>query len=544
MSMIRLREQKRLWFGGAEQGGMWIGAEKVWAKPSIPVGPPTVANVQDGGYLGTTASVAMDGTVTITNAASAITGEHGVSHYFVRADNMEGKTLTVRRSAASPNDIGNVMSAWQMAWTYDPEGEWFPFDSVVNSSGTIVATKTAPLTQSSVYIARRPVFSSARWDQAIARWRANPLTSPTASGDAQFVVGTLPANQYAPAMSAYGFKFGAGPDAITVTGNIHVEEHIAAYAYEGFVDWLLGSDPKAVDLRSRCTFYCYPKLNPQARYAGASRQDVYGNNANRIFDAAYDSNPLSKLMRDAWAADLPATVVGALDFHDVPPKGATRGEMFWSGDPSPMNKVVAQYRARTGLEVIVNPVGTTVGTVTHYLRTVFGSLWTLTPEHGIVNSVNVPEWQAWGRDYGEALYEHYQEQSGASEWIAPVWLPAVPATTTATKNADGSVTVTNPTGNPGAAFLIPEGKNIEVVVDLTLANANAIYLRQSEVQALTVAQSVELHMRDKNTGPYYRLQQITWDATKPYFGVFAARVSTSSQGAFTLKPTVKYRVIP
>ncbi len=502
--------------------------------------PPVVANAQNGGYAGTTPSVTADGTVTIANTASAITGEHGVSHYLVRADNMQGKTLKVRRSAGSPNDIGNDLSVWQMAWAYDPEGEWSAF-SVVNSSGTIVATENTPMTQPSVYIARRPVFTNARWDQAIARWRASPHTSPTASGDANFVIGTLPANSHAPAMDAYGFKFGTGPRAIVVTGNIHVEEHIAAYAYEAFVDWLLGDSAEATWLRGQITVYCYPKINPQSRYAGASRQEVVsGENANRIFSSAYDHIPLSKMMRDAWAADLPATITGALDFHDVPP-GPRRAEMFYSGEGEFASRLAARYKARTGLDATIFPPNTTDGMIATYMLQNFGATWTTTPEHGILNTVGVPEWQTWGLDVAATLHDYVLNPPGQIDWITPAWTST--NTSTITTNANGSVTVAN-AGNPGASFRIPDGTSIEVVIDLTLANANYVFLRHSAVATLDPAQSIELHRRDTSTAPYYRVQQIAWDATRPYFGVFAARQNTANPASYTLLPTVKYRVLP
>lgn len=644
MSMIRLREQKRLLHGGIAHGGMFLAGAKVWAKPAAVVppvftvqpsltgstalgstitvslgaasgtpapaltgtlnrpgkaaaavadgatfqieasdqggtialdvtatnaagsatastalavpaaAPPTVQNVTDGGNkLGTTATVTNAGTVTITNVRSFLNKntDFNVMHYMVQVDNMMGKTLTVRRAAASPNNDPTDLNVWQMAWAYDPHGDWFAFDSVVNSSGTIVATKTAPLTQPTVYIARRPAFTNTRWDAAIARWKASPLTAPTTSADANFVIGNLPSNTHAPAMALHGFKVGTGAKAVVVTGGIHPDEHIAGYSYEAFMDWLLGASAEAVWLRDNCTFYCYPKLNPQGRYAGASRvETTSGEDANRIFyGGSFDHIPLSKVLRDAWTADLPATISGYLDFHDYGMNDG-RGMVYHTDAGAFAQRLNTVYQARTGVALIIEPSVATQSIGRYLIGAHSSPDLGVAIEHKLSKNVGVPEWQEWGRDIGRALKVHYEVVIAgppAPVWITPTWkavgtqaLPVISQTT----NPDGSVTVVR-NGDPKAAFLIPEGKTIEVQIDLTLdSNVNTVVLRQTATNELLFTDAIEHHKRQSSTAPYSRLQQVTWTADKPWFGVVCARINTGQNGQFTIGPNVKYRVLP
>lgn len=518
-----------------------------------PVLDPTVTIPDDGGNkLGTTASVTAAGEVTITNVRSFLNknNDFSVMHYMVRADNMLGKTLTVKRAAAAPNNDPTDLSVWQMAWAYDPHGEWFAFDSVVNSSGTLVATKTEPLMQGTVYIARRPVFTNARWDAAIARWRASPLVRPTPSADASLVIGTLPSNAHAPAMALHGFKVGTGPKALVVTGGIHPDEHIAGYAYEAFMDWLLGNTAEAVWLRSNLTIYAYPKLNPQGRYAGASRVEVTtGEDANRIWTGgSFDGIPLSKTLRDAWTADLPATISGYLDFHDYGMNDG-RGMVYHTDAGAFAQALNTVYSARTGIALTIEPSVAT-NSIGRHLIAAFGAADVgVAIEHKLSRTVSTAEWQEWGRDVGRALKAHYEALATPAPptWITPAWeavgttaLPVISQTT----NPDGSVTVVR-NGDPKAAFRIPDGKTIEVDFALTLdSNLNAVHLRQAPTNELLTADSTVLNSRTGNTTPYSRLQQVTWTADKPWFGVVTGRINTSANGQFTIGSNVKYRVLP
>lgn len=514
----------------------------------VPVVPAASIPI-DGGYRGATATVTPDGEVTITNVETPLSDSTlYVFHYFVRIDNMLGKTLSVKRSTQKPDQHGGDLLQWQMAYAYDPHnGPWLPFDNVSATTWTLTAANNTPCTQGTVYVARRPVFTSTRWDTAIERWRLNPHTSPTASGNAQFVVGTLPANQYAPAMDVYGFKFGAGPTAIVMTGNVHTGEHIGAFAMEAAVDWLLSDDPRAVNLRTKCTFYVYPKFNPQGRYAGAQRAEteLLGGdmNSNRIWwpEADFNHVPLSKVMRDAFRADLPAKVASSYDFHDTAintaqnlPHASARGYLFEYNSGKFTGSLRAEYRTRTGVDITSVPSGggPTLGA---YFRNAHNTDFGMAVEHQISSSVGVSEWQEWGRDVGRAMHNFYGDNP---KWITPEWLPLTDTTVT---EDNGDIKFTRAL-NPGAAFKIPDGKTIEILFDLRMTTATALFLRQSLAPNMAVSDSDALYQRNSSAAPLFRVQQVTWKANRPYVGVI---ISTGTSAAtLTATNMTKYRVLP
>lgn len=501
-------------------------------------GPPTVHNVTDGGYSGATPTVTTDGTVTLALATTPLTQTHGVRHFLCRVDKMTGKTLKLRRPVDSISVGQGDLSVWQAAWAYDKDGDWFPFDSVTIQTNTVIAANSAPAAQETVYVGWRPVFTNARWDAAIARWRASPHTSPTASGDANFIVGVLPANAYAPTMNVYGFKIGAGPEAVSVTGNVHVDEHAGAHAYEGLVDWLLGNDPAAVRLRAAYTFYCYPKLNPQARYAGASRTEVTsGEDANRIWETTgKDSIPLSKMMRDIWQADLPSRLAAVLDFHDYP--GATWwGQAYFYRETDLFEQLItARYLARTGHAIERGP-GAVVGGVTNYLATRFNAAMGLTVEHGTPVATDAAEWRRWGEDWGRTLDEYSQYYQPA-DWT---WLPRT-ASTTLTTNGAAVTAATATAADPGMSFAIPEGATIDVWLEVTaLSNIGDIFLRHSEVQGLLSAQSDNIK-QVTGLGKHYITARVTWAANRSYLGLIAWRPTQTAGGSIRID-RARYRVI-
>lgn len=378
--------------------------------PDVPVSPlpPAVTNALDqGGYRGTTATITASGEITIANAATAMSGDLGVTHYLVRADNMVGRQLVVSRSTGAPNNKGTAMGQWQMAWAVDPHGDdWRAFSSVAIEGSMVVARTATVLTQDTVYIARRPVFTPQRWDAAIARWIASPLTSPTASGGTDCIVGLLPANDLAPQMPLYGFRFGTGPTPFVVTINIHSDEHIAGFSAEAMIDWLLSGNADAAWLRDRLTIYVYPRVNPQAHQIGAQRVEITtGLNANRIIGDAFDAIPLSKLLRDAWAADLPTKIGGHFDFHDAI---QGNGQAFLYHIASlPFTALVNQvHSARTGRQVGVEEA-TYADMIATYIQARYSPDFSVTPEYETSTAANIPEWKAWGLDLGAALRLHY-----------------------------------------------------------------------------------------------------------------------------------------
>lgn len=58
---------------------------------------------------------------------------------------------------------------------------------------------------------------------------------------------------------------------IFVTARVHPGETPASFVSQGLVDWLLGSDPGAVQLRRGATLVVVPMLNPDGVFLGNYR---------------------------------------------------------------------------------------------------------------------------------------------------------------------------------------------------------------------------------------------------------------------------------
>ena len=52
---------------------------------------------------------------------------------------------------------------------------------------------------------------------------------------------------------------------------------------EGFIDFITGHDPVAVELRKRIVFHILPMINPDGVIAGNYRVCMSGNDLNRIY---------------------------------------------------------------------------------------------------------------------------------------------------------------------------------------------------------------------------------------------------------------------
>ncbi|KAI8901262.1 hypothetical protein BC833DRAFT_617801 [Globomyces pollinis-pini] len=111
-----------------------------------------------------------------------------------------------------------------------------------------------------------------------------------------------------------GIKFGTGPKNIFILGGIHAREWISPAATTYISNFLLGSDPRAVQLRQQFTFHAVPVSNPDGyaytRKSGGERfwrknrepnagSSCIGTDPNRNFnshwsEAGASSNPCAE----------------------------------------------------------------------------------------------------------------------------------------------------------------------------------------------------------------------------------------------------------
>jgi len=68
---------------------------------------------------------------------------------------------------------------------------------------------------------------------------------------------------------------------IVVCGRVHPGETVASYIMEGFINFITGQSPEAIELRRNVVFKVIPMLNPDGVISGNYRASLSGNDLNR-----------------------------------------------------------------------------------------------------------------------------------------------------------------------------------------------------------------------------------------------------------------------
>jgi len=173
---------------------------------------------------------------------------------------------------------------------------------------------------------------------------SSPYVTHTASGDADlaldpdanladFVVGTTPGNTdpcypYSPPHNLYAYKItdpcttGPKTKVVIATGN-HNTETSGSWAFQGYVDFLLSSDPNADWLRQVAEFYIYPLVNPDGRYTGSGRgnpemiAEGFGTDHNRVWNTQGQGLSTIDALTTAMQNDTGGDVDYFFDFHSA-----------------------------------------------------------------------------------------------------------------------------------------------------------------------------------------------------------------------------------
>lgn len=469
------------------------GSATASAALEVPAGAPTVTNVEDGGYIGTTATADADGKVSIANVRTdIITTEDprfGVNQWAVRVDGMKGRNpaadLLVNGSSPRNGDTGT----WQGAWAESLEGPWRRFDSVTSDGTNVLMRHNTPTASDRIYIAGLPLILQAAWDSLMAGWTASPLVRRTPTGDANYVVGTLPpiASRNIPEKQVRGFCVGTGDYSAMLTTGVHSEEHIGMHAFVGFVDFILSNDPVAANLRNRFTFYVYPGLNPQARYIGAARLEVETatQNANRIFAPAHNSINLARVMQEVWSADLPANLDVSLDFHDNPFGTNYAAEMLlWNAQALYENVLAARSARVPNTTIRTQSDYAAPNSIGDYAFKYKGARVRASVEYGYVYQHGPDEWKIWGVDVARGLWATYEvPPAKPGPWQDLAWIPRAGMTASRDVNGDYLITATN--APPVASVEIPANTTVELIFSFAATGSNNTYIRTSNDPALT-----------------------------------------------------------
>ncbi len=265
----------------------------------------------------------------------------------------------------------------EMVYSYDGENwQFFPHANNTLSSANAnpaddryTFTLNAPFTQDEVYVAYALPYTYSRSTTHTQTVLASPWAEPTATGNANGVIGQAPGgmdelNRLQPARDLYAYRItNPATDSATpkykaafATGQ-HASETLGIYTYEGLVNWLISDDPRAAALRDQAEFFAYPTLNASGRAAGLTRAMLQ--NPNNDPNGYWRPGPVSgndwdsplrteqKINGEAMYNDVHATPGDSLDlfvdFHSSVPDYAIVGPNG-EGSESPYDEYAGQYR--------------------------------------------------------------------------------------------------------------------------------------------------------------------------------------------------------
>ncbi|WP_428307299.1 M14 family zinc carboxypeptidase [Lacipirellula sp.] len=253
-----------------------------------------------------------------------------------------------------PTLANHELADHEMVYSYDGVNwEFFPHANNTlqnigdgNSSNDLFTFNLGSnFTQNDVYVAYAIPYTYARSTAHAQKVIASPWATPTASGNANGVIGQSPAGvddigRSIPALDLYAYRItNPATDSATpkhrvmiATGQ-HASETLGIYTYEGLVDWLISDDPRAAALRDKTEILGYPTLNASGRYAGLNRSMLQWQNTDSNgywYPNAVSSNDYVSPQRteqmingEAMRADKAATPGAVtdlfLDFHSSVP---------------------------------------------------------------------------------------------------------------------------------------------------------------------------------------------------------------------------------
>lgn len=253
---------------------------------------------------------------------------------YFSADGVTGSTPTFLIDDDFVTGGGNL-NTHEMVYSYDQE-DWFFFDNNSRSSGagTFTFSNETAFTDDRVYVAYGLPYSVGRATNHVNTVAASPYVSPTASGDANLVVGRSPGGiddlgRAIPQQDLIGYKItdqnATGTKAtVVLAGGVHSNETLGNHTLEAMVDYLLGDSLEAALLRRQAEFFVYPMVNPDGRLAGYNRSTVEDPNRdpNRSWEPPnYDGQTEIAAIGEAMLADTGGETDFFIDFHSTVQKG-------------------------------------------------------------------------------------------------------------------------------------------------------------------------------------------------------------------------------
>jgi len=239
----------------------------------------------------------------------------------------------------------NGGSTWERIADTDYDGQVFTF-------------WYAPRTGSD-WVAYQPVYNFSRWEAWLGQHQDD------AAVDSVRVIGTTLGGR---PVHLVKITDRSVPDtektAVWVIARQHASEVGGSWAAEGLLQWLVGTDPQAAELRRRAVFYMIPFMNPDGVALGNYRTNGAGRDINREWLAR---NPSTAPSVAAAATEMEGFVAGGgtvtlfADFHSA--SSSRKNYFIYNGAEGTSPEEAAEISTFMELYEALNPDFTVGGSV-------------------------------------------------------------------------------------------------------------------------------------------------------------------------------------
>lgn len=243
--------------------------------------------------------------------------------YNARLDNMLGKTPTVNVPTIG-NYFGFLANNGFYSCTLNAT-DWHIWDNASISSGSGHFSNNSAFTCNTVYVSYLPVFSNPQIKQWLSDNEASGYLHQTPSAvtyaHQKYQIGTTTLGYpiYAVRISddSASPSLGVSKKRIAITGGTHPSEVNGSWNVKGLADFIVSSDPVAINLRKECEFWLVFDTTPESRAKGKQRytftEDVDPNRNIPGTGSGNEVNIVTTALQSDWGATGP--IDGGIDFH-------------------------------------------------------------------------------------------------------------------------------------------------------------------------------------------------------------------------------------
>ena len=229
---------------------------------------------------------------------------------------------------------GYKLNNHKMVYSYD-QTNWHYFDkNYRDGNGNYKFYNYSAFNQNEVYVAYAFPYSYGKSVAHTQSLISNPCVQPTASADANFVIGQSPGGvddigRTITPKNLFAYKITdtsatTPKKKIVLTTGLHANEVLGTHTFEGMINMLTSDDWRMKYLRQYAEFYVYPMTNPDGRYAGYNRSTVAmpETDPNRVWKPSKYQGESWKDIRttaEAMMADTDSDIDYFIDFHSTIP---------------------------------------------------------------------------------------------------------------------------------------------------------------------------------------------------------------------------------